>query len=122
MTSSALDAAAEKERLTERVRALLADEPTTREVAMFGGVSFMVEDRMVVAAQGGGHLLVRVDPARNHELVGRPGAVQAEMGAGRSMGDGWISVSRGAITTDDELSSWIDVALGYRAPARRRRG
>ena len=39
--------------LTDRVRALLTDEPTLREVRMFGGLSFMVRDRMVVAARRG---------------------------------------------------------------------
>jgi hypothetical protein len=32
----------------ERIRAMLAAEPSTREVSMFGGLSFMVNDKMIV--------------------------------------------------------------------------
>jgi hypothetical protein len=76
----------------ERIRALLADEPATREVAMFGGLSFMVNDKMIVNVRRSGDLLVRVDPHRSPELVADHGARPAEMGAGRSMGPGWLDV------------------------------
>lgn len=100
--------------LTERVRRSLTDhEP--REVRMFGGVSFMVADRMVVAARKNGELLLRVDPADRDDLLARPGASGAVMGAGRPMGDGWISVAASALTTDQALRAWLDVALAYHA-------
>ena len=35
--------------LIERIRPLLADEPLTREVSMFGGRAFMVNDKMVTS-------------------------------------------------------------------------
>ncbi len=107
--------------LIERVRASLADEPSTREVSMFGGRSFMVNDKMVASALAGGDMLIRIAPARHDELAERPGAAQAEMGAGRSMGPGWISVSAGSITSDERLSFWIGVALEHnRGTARSR--
>ncbi len=101
--------------LADRIRAILAGEPTSREVRMFGGLSFMVNEKMVVAAQGDGGLLVRIDPARNSELTARPGAKQAEMGPGRTMGPGWITIARDAIGTDEALSFWIGVAMDYQA-------
>lgn len=100
-------------KLIERLRALLTDEPSTREVSMFGGRSFMVNDKMIASALKDGDLLVRVDPERDSELGELPGASPAEMGAGRTMGPGWISVSAESITGDKELSSWIDVALEH---------
>lgn len=99
--------------LIERLRTLLTGEPTTREVSMFGGQSFMVNDKMIASALKDGDLLVRADPERHSELVTLPGASPAEMGAGRTMGPGWISVSAGSITSDEALSSWIDVALEH---------
>lgn len=72
--------------LVDRVRAVLAAEPSDREVAMFGGVSFMVHEKLVVAVDRDGDLLVRVDPQRGHELLTLPGTKLAEMGAGRIMG------------------------------------
>ena len=80
---------------------------------MFGGLSFMVNEKIVVAARPAGALLVRADPARNDELLALPGAAQAEMGTGRSMGPSWISVAPKAIATDEQLSFWLDVALDY---------
>lgn len=107
--------------LVERIRAALADRPSTREVSMFGGRSFMVDDRMVVSALKDGDLLVRVDGGRHEELLRRPGAVQAEMGRGRDMGPGWISVSADAIADDAGLAFWLGAALDHhRASAGRR--
>lgn len=101
--------------LAGRVRALLADEPTTREVRMFGGLAFLVDDRMVVSALRGGAMLVRVSAERHDELVARPGAAQAEMGAGRTMGPGWIEVAADALASEDGLRSWLAVAMEHHA-------
>lgn len=97
--------------LADRIRAALPTEAPIREVPMFGGLSFMVNDRMAVAAGGGGDLLVRVDPGRSAELLALPGAAPAEMGTGRSMGPSWIRVSKQALTTDGQLSFWVGTAL-----------
>lgn len=107
-----------KSDIADRISAALATQSSTRTVPMFGGVSFMVDDKMVVAARGDGALLVRADPARNRELVGLPGAGIAEMG-GRVMSPSWISVAADAIVDDDRLAFWIDVALEYNRRTRK---
>lgn len=102
--------------LADRVRHALSDRDHVREVKMFGGLALMVDDRMVVCVSGGGSdLLVRVAPERDAELVSRPGAHRAEMGKGRSMGEGWITVDRDALGTDADLRHWIDVSLDFHA-------
>lgn len=103
--------------LIERLRALLADEPSTREVPMFGARSFMVNDKLAAGALKDGDLLVRVAASRHQELLARPGASQAEMGAGKRMGPGWISVSATAVAQHDGLSFWLGVALDYNRSA-----
>lgn len=105
--------------LTDRVRAMLAAEPSTREVPMFGGLSFMLNDKMVVAVGRDGDLLARVDPERNRELVALPGARPAEMGPGRVMGPSWISVTEQAVATPEQLSFWMEAALEYNDRAGR---
>ncbi len=60
--------------LIERVRASLADEPSTREVSMFGGRSFMLNDKMIASALAAGDLLIRIAPERHDELAELPGA------------------------------------------------
>ncbi len=104
--------------LADRIRAALAASPSVREVKMFGGVSFMVNEIMLVHVMHDGALLVRADPQRADELVAIEGARPAEMGAGRPMGKSWISVGEEAVATDEALDFWIGVALEHNAVAR----
>lgn len=80
---------------------------------MFGGRAFMVNNRMVASALKDGGLLVRVAAGDHDALAGMPGAARAEMGTGRSMGPGWISIAAPAVQDDDRLTFWLDAALKY---------
>lgn len=73
----------------------------------------MVNDKLVVSAMRDGSLLVRVAAVRHAELTAEAGAIQAEMGAGRSMGAGWISVTANAIADDGRLRFWLDAARSH---------
>jgi TfoX/Sxy family transcriptional regulator of competence genes len=97
--------------LVERVREALSDRDP-REVPMFGGVSFMVEGRMVVAARRDGELLLRIDPTAAKDLLARPGCHPALMGTDRPMGDGWISVEQAALQGAG-LDAWLEPALSF---------
>ena len=103
----------EQHHLVQRVRALVDDEPDVREVSMFGGRAIMVNDKMIVSAGKSGDLLVRADAERHEALLDEPGATQAQMGAGRDMGPGWITVAPEAIADDDRLTFWVDVAMHH---------
>jgi len=81
---------------------------------MFGAVAIMVDDAMLVAVNGDNSLLVRIDPSEAALLRSEPDASPAEMGTGRTMGDGWLHVD---LDPDGRrLGFWVDAAL------RRRRG
>jgi hypothetical protein len=82
---------------------------------MFGGLSFMVEETMVVAAGRHGDLLVRIDPTRHEKLLDVPGARPAVMGADRPMGPGWIRISPEGLATDERLAYWIEVGMDHHA-------
>jgi TfoX/Sxy family transcriptional regulator of competence genes len=99
--------------LADRVREALAGRPSVREVKMFGGLAFMVNEAMVVCVMSDGDLLVRADPQQADDLLTARGARPAEMGAGRAMGKSWISVSHDAIAADEGLDFWLRVALEY---------
>ena len=99
--------------LMERLRHLLENQPAMREVSMFGGRSVMVNEKMIVSALKDGGLLVRVAAQRHDELLERPGAAQAEMGAGRDMGPGWIEVAAEQINQDAHLHFWVEVAMEH---------
>lgn len=57
--------------LAQRLRDLPAWHPNVREVRMIGGLSFMVGDRMAVAAGRDGDLHVRTDPAVYDDILRR---------------------------------------------------
>lgn len=102
--------------LADRVRRALSDEKNVREVKMFGGLAFMVNEKMVACVSGGGGaLLVRVAHDRDAEYLERSGTRRAEMGKGRSMGEGWITIDEDALVEDEDLQFWIDVVLAYNA-------
>ncbi len=83
-----------------------------REVAMFGGRSFMVHDQLAVAAASDGSLLLRCAPDQLDRLLQRDGAQPAEM-RGTTMSPGWIRVDVDALEDDDVLRQWIDDAVTY---------
>lgn len=97
--------------LVERIREELMGRDV-QELTMFGGVSFMIEDRMVVAARRDGDLLLRIDPSGREALLTEPGAQPAVMGAGRPMGPGWLSVRPEALVGSG-LRTWLDHALAF---------
>lgn len=104
------------ELLADRVRATLADEANLREQKMFGGLAFMVREKILVCVGTGTRaLLVRVDGVREPEYLQREGAHHAVMGRDRSMGQGWITVDADALANDTALEFWVAAALAYNA-------
>ena len=105
--------AGQRDLLVARLRGLLADETAVREVSMFGGRAFMVNEKMAVHASKNGDLLVRVDVAEDAKFSEVPGASPAEISPGRAMGAGWIRASAASVADDEQLRFWLDAALAY---------
>src|SRR4051794_34967493 len=93
------------EDLAARIRELVAGEPGLTERRMCGGLAFLVDGHMAVAASGQGGLMVRVDPEQTEELIGRPHARPLEM-RGRPM-DGWLRVDAEGVATREALEPWV---------------
>lgn len=104
-----------RDTLAQRLRETLSGRQV-REVRMFGGVSFMVDENLAVSAGPEGDLLVRVDPEAYDQLLER-GATPASMGVDRPMGRRWLSVPADRLNDDQELASWV--AVGVDAGRRR---
>ena len=106
------------EQLAERIRELVAAEPGPTEKKMFGGLAFLLNGNMAVAASGQGGLLVRVDPEESDELVSESAARPMEM-RGKEMA-GWLRVDSGDLRTQEELSAWVErgVAFARSLPAK----
>lgn len=78
---------------------------------MFGGLAFLVNGNMSVAASGQGGILVRVDPAATQELLRDTAAYPMEM-RGRSMA-GWLRVDAKDVGDDAVLGDWVERGVGY---------
>jgi len=96
--------------LAERIRTLLDGEEQLTEKRMFGGLAFMLAGHMAVAANSKGGLMVRVDPAREDELLARPGAEPMIM-RGRPM-TGWLRLDAGGLD-DATLESWVGEGVSF---------
>ena len=93
------------EDLANRIREQLADRNAVTEKRMFGGLAFLVDGSMAVAASRTGGLMVRVDPAESDDLVEADGVARMVM-RGRQM-DGWLLVDAERVAGDDELAAWV---------------
>ena len=107
------------EHLADRIRDLLADEPSVTETKMFGGLAFLIGGNMAVAASGQGGVLVRVDPAQSDARVASTNARPMEM-RGRQM-QGWLRVGPDDVRTKRELAKWVARGAAYARslPAKR---
>jgi TfoX/Sxy family transcriptional regulator of competence genes len=99
------------EALAERIRELVAGERGVQEKKMFGGLAFLVNGNMSVAASGQGGLLVRVDPDESDALIRKPG-VETMVMRGRPMA-GWLRVDADAVRTKRQLGAWVDRGVGF---------
>jgi hypothetical protein len=78
---------------------------------MFGGLAFLVEGNMAVAASGQGGVLVRVDPAESETFVATTNARLMEM-RGRRM-KGWLRVDPEDVRTKEQLAKWVGIGATY---------
>jgi len=78
---------------------------------MFGGLAFLINGNMAVAASGQGGLMLRVDPADNESLLEKPHTRPMEM-RGRAM-DGWLRVDGEGVRTKRQLEPWVRRGTAY---------
>ena len=99
------------EDLAHRIRELVAGEPGLTEKSMFGGLAFLVDGNMAVAASGQGGLMVRVEPDETDALLAKPHARPFEM-RGREM-QGWLRVDAEGVRTKRQLEPWVRRGVAY---------
>ena len=99
------------EDLANRIRELIAGEAGVTEKKMFGGLAFLVDGNMSVAASGQGGLLVRVDPEQTDELVAKPHASPMVM-RGREM-QGWLRLDEDGVRTRRQLEPWVKRGVAH---------
>jgi TfoX/Sxy family transcriptional regulator of competence genes len=99
------------EALAGRIREIVDGESGLTEKRMFGGLAFLVEGNMAVAASSEGDLMLRVDPAESGALTAHEHVRRVVM-RGREM-DGWLRVDTVALRDDSDLRLWVERGLAY---------
>jgi TfoX/Sxy family transcriptional regulator of competence genes len=97
------------EKLAADIRVHLAPAGALREVKMFGGIGFMLNDNLVAAASKRG-LLLRVGKDGHAEALRKPGVRPVEM-RGRVM-EGYIFVDPETLK-GKTLKTWLDKAAQF---------
>jgi hypothetical protein len=97
--------------LADRIRELVGAERGVEEKPMFGGLAFLINGNMSVAASGKGGLMVRVPPDETEKLLQRE-HVEPMVMAGRET-RGWLRVSVDGVKTKRQLSAWVGRGLDY---------
>jgi TfoX/Sxy family transcriptional regulator of competence genes len=108
------------EDLADRIRELLGTKRGITEQKMFGGLAFLVNGNMSVAASGQGGLLVHVDPDETTQLLKRAHAAPMVM-RGRAM-NGWLRIAPEGVRTKRQLEPWVKCGVAYASslPAKKK--
>jgi len=105
------------ETLAARVHDVLtAQKVRFKEKKMFGGVAFMVKDKMCVGVLKQ-DLMVRFDPELEEKVLAKKGA--REMDFTKRPMKGYAFVDPSGTDTSARLRGWIDLALSFNPKAKR---
>ncbi len=104
------------EKLADRTRELISlTHKNVEEKKMFGGLCFMVNDKMCVGVEQE-RLMVRLDPAKYDKAMEREGCKPMDF-TGRVM-KGYVFVDIDALGTKKKLEYWIALALEFNKKAK----
>ena len=103
------------EKLADRIREAIVDVPNVEEKYMFGGVCFMVNDKMCVGVVID-EMMCRLDPALVDELLERTECRPMDF-TGKSM-KGFVYVSEEGMKKKKDLEYWIGLCLEYNIIAK----
>ena len=98
------------EKLASRLREALSQLPDVKEKKMFGGLAFMVGNKMCLTA-GPGRIMCRIDPELHEVAIKRKGCTTVVMG-GRKY-NGYVHVTADALRNKKALDSWVELALEF---------
>jgi TfoX/Sxy family transcriptional regulator of competence genes len=99
------------EKLADRVREIISlRAKKIEEKKMFGGLCFMVNDKMCVGVETE-RLMVRFDPALNDELMKKEGC--KPMNFTNKIMKGYAFLDIDALNTNRKLEYWVNIALDF---------
>jgi TfoX/Sxy family transcriptional regulator of competence genes len=96
------------EKLAEKVREALSGIRNVQEKRMFGGIAFMVNDKMCVGVDKE-DLMLRCEPEQTGELLAKKGVRIFNL-TGKPL-KGWLLIGPEAISGKKNLDYWINLAI-----------
>ena len=104
------------EDLADRVQQFLKSRKIKyTEKKMFGGLCFLVDDKMLVGVEKD-RLMARIDPEDSPKALKRKGAKPMDF-TGRVM-KGFVFVNDKAVDKDEDLEYWVSLCLKYNPKAK----
>ena len=104
------------EKLADRTRELLAGTGRkVEEKKMFGGLCFMVDDKMCAGVEKE-RLMLRINPEKYDEVMEMEGCTPMDF-TGKVM-KGFVYVDESVLRSKKQLAYWINLALEYNQIAR----
>jgi TfoX/Sxy family transcriptional regulator of competence genes len=104
------------EKLADRVREIIAlTHDRVEEKKMFGGLCFMVNDKMCVGVEQE-RMMVRLDPLVYEAALEKEGCTPMDF-TGRVM-KGYVFVDAAVLNTNKKLDYWLQLALDFNKKAR----
>jgi TfoX/Sxy family transcriptional regulator of competence genes len=103
------------EKMVERIRELLVSQKQVEEKKMFGGVCFMVNEKMCIGVNEN-EIMCRLDPEIYEQALEKQGAREMDF-TGRPM-KGYVFVDETGTKTKKDLQSWVDLCLDFNAKAK----
>jgi TfoX/Sxy family transcriptional regulator of competence genes len=105
-----------KQNLANMTRELIAlTHKKVEEKAMFGGLCFMVNDKMALGVEKD-RLMVRLNPDIYEEAMEKEGCKPMDF-SGKVM-KGFVFVDADVLTTKKKLNYWVQLALEYNKIAK----
>src|ERR1700741_3501234 len=102
--------------LADRTREIISlTHKNVEEKKMFGGLCFMVNDKMCVGVEQE-RLMVRIDPAVYDEAMEKEGCRPMDF-TGKPM-KGFVFVDIAALNTKKKLEYWVNLALAFNSKAK----
>lgn len=103
--------------LADRIRSLLSGKRGFTEKKMFGGLAFMLGDKMCCGVLDD-RLVARIGPERYEGAI-RQAHVKSMDFTGRPL-KGYVYVERAGLRTMSQLASWIDLSISFTSSLRRK--
>lgn len=104
------------EKLANQTREIIArTQKRVEEKKMFGGLCFMVNDKMCVGVEKE-RLMVRLDPAVYDQVLEKEGCTPMDF-TGKVM-KGYVFVDIAALNSIKKLEYWVGLALDYNKKAK----